>query len=184
MPNAQENTRGYGPLPHMHQKPEKASIIVSQLCQVYQMYKVDPALYLLMNVGITRTPIEQIKNKNPLVPWKNYSKLIESQNRLGWKQIIYGRFSRDWKSHQRWHLAKMDEKHQTDATGWQRHVATTMWKILCLRWKARNSTIHKGNKANSYRVQRQQFLNRIMNLYKEEENVFDQDRRLVALALP
>eukprot|EP00957_Ditylum_brightwellii_P088987 6776012-Ditylum_brightwellii.AAC.1 len=49
LPNVQENTRGHGPLPHMQQSPEKVISIVTQLCQVYQKYKVDPTLCLLMN---------------------------------------------------------------------------------------------------------------------------------------
>eukprot|EP00957_Ditylum_brightwellii_P136493 10409623-Ditylum_brightwellii.AAC.1 len=47
-----------------------------------------------------------------------------------------------------------------------------MWKTLCLQWKTQNLTINKRKKAKSYRI---------MNLYKEEENVLAQDRGLFAL---
>eukprot|EP00957_Ditylum_brightwellii_P069989 5315740-Ditylum_brightwellii.AAC.1 len=58
----------------------------------------------------------------------------------------------------------MEEEHQSDATGWLQKVASTMWTILRLQWKARKSKIHKGKKADNYRIQRQQFLNRIMHV--------------------
>ena len=73
----------------------------------------------------------------------NLQKLIAHQNRIGWDQLVFGRFASDWRVLHTEQLndIKNTEKHNSGKT-WITFVTAIIWKHTFVNWEVRNGMQH------------------------------------------
>jgi hypothetical protein len=108
-----------------------------------------------------------------------YNRLIRNQFVIGWKQLFFGRFVKEWAELQDDHLAKI-RNGDRKLTGriWVTGVITLIWDHLYVNWEERNAALH-GHDANTREAAMfAQAQRETENLYGIREQVLSRDKDL------
>jgi hypothetical protein len=70
--------------------------------------------------------------------------IILQQNKIGWAQVLLGRFSAAWESQQRRYqlTQRGEEDDRSQNSTWQANVILLLWKQWYTLWKQRNRDVH------------------------------------------
>jgi hypothetical protein len=104
----------------------------------------------------------------PTSPSSRYNSLVESQTDIGWDQLIFGRWSSLWTTHQdtylqRQHYALTPKNH---GTGWTTKIITIIWSHCYDEWITRNQALHGFDQQTRQRARVEQAQYKIRALYK------------------
>ena len=92
--------------------------------------------------------------------------VIASQSRIGWKQLLYGRFTTEWIYLHEITCTSQDTKHR-DGERWLTELIILIWTHLHKRWLHRNSFAHdKTTVTQTEDAQRQE----ITTLYSNQSS--------------
>jgi hypothetical protein len=76
-----------------------------------------------------------LNNRQPILPPK-YKNIADDQKKIGWKQMIYGRFSKLWADEYE------EETETADGTKWVSKNIIMVWKHIRTRWESRCEMVH------------------------------------------
>lgn len=98
--------------------------------------------------------------------------LIQTQNRIGWRQLFNGRFSQLWGELQNIHLYRnrqhLPTKHSSGQK-WQVAIITVIWEQWYVLWKLRNEAVH-GKDATSRAIAETQEVSRNLTAIYDQRN--------------
>jgi hypothetical protein len=105
--------------------------------------KTDPALKLLLLRAFNSIVLTGTCDFSDAQLSPDEAKLIESQNSIGWSQLLCGRFSVEWARIQQLHIDenKIDGRKFSGKT-WSTKVTQHIWRSLHALWKVRNTALH------------------------------------------
>jgi hypothetical protein len=157
--------------------PIKVHEIRDGLKPIYEEYTVDPMLRILINFALVHEPITYygMQDMYPINDWRPYKSLIKAQERIGWKQLHYGRYVLEWDRCQRSYILATTGDEVTGEPQWIRAVIQETWKYQKTRWIARNETLH-GKGTLTSQATKDALIDRITALYQHEEKLLVQDR--------
>lgn len=104
---------------------EKWEQVAEVIVPIYNKHRIDPMLRILINVFTTKpnTQLQQVINVHNISNFEPYMKLIKEQEKIGWKQVRYGGWSRKWAEYQyrylniMWKKKKQREKQKSTQNG-------------------------------------------------------------------
>eukprot|EP00978_Attheya_sp_CCMP212_P043419 scaffold283137_cov66-Attheya_sp.AAC.5 len=81
-------------------------------------------LRILINLTLANEPITyyEVQDLYPINDWKPYKALIKAQERIGWRQLHYGRYVLEWDQCQRRFTTFTTENPVTGEPQWIREV--------------------------------------------------------------
>ena len=127
----------------------------------------DPALMTILVRGIkawrNHIPFD-ITNLEPC-----YRELIHEQDKIGWRQIFNGRWSKKWIRLQRKH----DKLTGSDNPDWGKQILTLIWNHWEKVWKIRNDIQHGENPEDKVKI-------RTKNAKAELKSIYDNRKYYVA----
>ena len=93
--------------------------------------------------------------------------LIQSQNSIGWRQILRGRFSVEWQRLQNDYYMRHRRKTGFKRTGerWQQHFIVVIWEAWFRLWKMRNGEVHGTISATRAQAQRREVGRQLTDIY-------------------
>ena len=159
---------------------EKWEQVIELIVPIYNKYKIDPILRILLNAFIKnpKRELRQVINENKINNYKPYMKLINEQRRIGWKQLRYGRWSRKWAEYQYRYQYIMRKEGETrtepdEYPKWIGAVIQELWKHQRRRWNNRNQQAYNTEKPNPTRIN---CLKKIKALYSKRNKLQHQDQ--------
>jgi hypothetical protein len=92
--------------------------------------------------------------------------LVDSQSRIGWHHIIFGRLSKAWSALQKVHIAaeEIDEK-KYSASRWTAKVHKYIWQRLHALWLLRNTSLHGTTFTENEATRRTRITPLVLELY-------------------
>jgi hypothetical protein len=111
--------------------------------------------------------------------------LVEQQNRIGWRQVLNGRFSSEWRRLQDQHYLlvrrRTHEGKKDKQTGqwWQRSFILFIWSQWLTLWKLRNNELHGANEATKQTSAQRIIHSELRNLYDRRESMEDSVQTLL-----
>eukprot|EP00978_Attheya_sp_CCMP212_P017822 scaffold48032_cov41-Attheya_sp.AAC.1 len=83
-------------------------------------------LRILINLALANEPITYygVQDLYPINEWKPYKVLIKAQERIGWRQLHYGRYVLEWDQCQRRYITITTGNPVTGEPQWIREVNT------------------------------------------------------------
>ena len=167
-----------------NQNIEKWEEVQEELSKAYKTYNVDPMLRILINRIVHNKDMSSPRHHIPIVVWKRYRTLCHQQQKIGWCQILLGRWALEWNKLQRLYCKDhgKDNKLKKDNELWLGTITQIFWNHARLRWYARNNSIFK-TKDNQYKTERTNLLHRIESLYSRADEMQQQDRKIFGTAL-
>ena len=119
------------------------------------------------NEYLTSILIDAIEEKE--FPTNKYTpnKLIESQSKIGWDQLLQGRFSNEWD--------------KTAGSEWTKSIISIIFQYMIQSWDQRNHDRHRTTKVmdtRRYTVKRE-----IERLYRLQSLIQPRDQELYAIPL-
>jgi hypothetical protein len=104
----------------------------------------------------------------PTSPSTPYEDLVTSQSNIGWDQLLLGRWSFHWVSHQSSYLHRTNtpHTHSNNGTKWLSAIIKLIWTHCRDEWLVRNAVLHGNTQQSKHqaRLHRAQF--RIRSLYE------------------
>ena len=100
-----------------------------------------------------------------------FKHVIQQQSRIGWKQMLYGRFSTKWIYLFEIHNTSTQKKYK-DGERWLTELILIIWTNLRYRWNLRNNIVHDETKSTSARARAQQL--EISHLYANQHQFSSQ----------
>jgi hypothetical protein len=146
---------------------------------IFNDHEVDPILRIMICLATTNHDVsmEILEDLHPIIDFEPYTDLIEEQGKIGWNQLLLGRFGLAWDQCQRRYLHTLHGKPATGEPKWIRQIIREAWKYQNERWKARNEQLHgPSNGRKTSEATKEALLIRIKALYQHEFNVLAQDR--------
>eukprot|EP00957_Ditylum_brightwellii_P207948 15355230-Ditylum_brightwellii.AAC.1 len=126
-------------------------LLVFQHWNINIANQTDLVFCLLINAAVAYKSIGRVKLDNRRIQRDDYSILINCQAKLGWKQVLYGRFSLAWEEHQ-WEYDEEMAIRRNTFNPWLKQIICTLWQELYIQWKARSTTIHSNITKDSYYI--------------------------------
>mmetsp|Transcript_40259 Transcript_40259/g.60373 ORF Transcript_40259/g.60373 Transcript_40259/m.60373 type:complete len:277 (+) Transcript_40259:2707-3537(+) len=112
---------------------------------------------------------------NPNILWQNYRQLIHSQSQVGWDQVKYARFTKDWldlqDSYDQAHPIPIKQK-----VSWLRQLMQYILNFAQTRWEACNNKIYSKDAA--YAATRTELLHQLKALYAARPKLSTQDQTI------
>eukprot|EP00957_Ditylum_brightwellii_P132550 10108501-Ditylum_brightwellii.AAC.1 len=117
------------------------------LLPVFEKNKIHPILRMLIIAGMIKQDIGNLTRKHMGIDWQPYDRLINQQTRIGWKQLRYGCFVKEW--------ANMQERYNNimrlcmripNNEQWLGQVINTILIYAKTRWGYRNKRLHPTRK--------------------------------------
>jgi hypothetical protein len=92
--------------------------------------------------------------------------VVDSQSRIGWPHIIFGRLSSSWSAMQKQHLIdeEIDQK-KFSASHWTSKVHKYIWQRLHALWLLRNTSLHGTTFQESEATRRSRITPLVLQLY-------------------
>jgi hypothetical protein len=110
-----------------------------------------------------------------------FTALIESQEAIGWDQVLYGRFSELWCEFQSQHLSDQEipETNSNSGQFWIRGIVHIMWEHVHKNWIQRNEAKH-GKDAETRRAAKLVEMNKkLQNLYEKKRECLPSDQQRI-----
>eukprot|EP00957_Ditylum_brightwellii_P046251 3509491-Ditylum_brightwellii.AAC.1 len=80
------------------------------LKKIYETHNIDLILCILVNSSLAARDTHSTLENYPCLDWSPYQQLIHSQSLVGWEQIYYGRFTKEWGQLQYCYLQLTNQK--------------------------------------------------------------------------
>jgi exonuclease III len=100
--------------------------------------------------------------------------LIETQTRIGWRQLFNGRFSKQWSEIQNVHLNHI-RRHipwmKNTGQQWQVAIITVLWEEWHDLWKMRNSDVHGKDEATRAIAENREVSRRLSMIYDQRHHM-------------
>lgn len=114
------------------------------------------------------------------------SRLIQSQTRIGWRQLFNGRFSQEWSNIQdsylycqRGVLPPLAAK--LDGEKWQTQLITFLWGKWHTLWLLRNDALHGKDAADQHRAEQREIRRRLEQVYDSRSQMEPSVQELLCL---
>jgi hypothetical protein len=119
----------------------------------------------------------QSSSKIEIDPAQYHDKLravIKQQNRIGWRQLIHGRFGVAWSIVQTHYLRSLQPSQDTNTSGikWQTSLILFVWDKWYTLWKQRNHDLH-GNEISTTNQSIQQETKRQLNDIYQHRHMYE-----------
>eukprot|EP00978_Attheya_sp_CCMP212_P011912 scaffold29619_cov63-Attheya_sp.AAC.7 len=117
--------------------PIKVNEMRDRVKPIYETHEIDPMLRILINLALANEPITYYGVQEDLYPIndsKPYKTLIKAQERIGWRQLHYGRYVLEWDQCQRRFITVTTGNPVTGEPQWIREVIQETWKYQKTRW--------------------------------------------------
>eukprot|EP00978_Attheya_sp_CCMP212_P043080 scaffold274779_cov38-Attheya_sp.AAC.1 len=97
-------------------------------------------------------PLSKAENQVSDIP-DEYVTLIEAQEKLGWTQLWYGRFTLEWDKYQCRYLQLMhpNDKEPSGEPRWIRAIILTIWRHSHSRWLERTKNQYGNQQTSNFR---------------------------------
>ena len=162
---------------HFHicpKNPEPWKCLLPEITKIYKANYIDPILRIIINNALDSNPtLASLQRDHPHIKFQPYKRLIAKQAKIGWKQLRYGRWSKQWEILQRRYSNK--QKVKNTRTIWIGQVIRCLWTHAKTRWNARNSHLHDKDKNDRYNATKERLLARIKATYKHKDKLITQD---------
>jgi hypothetical protein len=111
--------------------------------------------------------------------------LVDSQNDIGWPQMLRGRFSHHWVQLQQDHIDHDDEVSSLKFTGqrWLQKVLHHVWTHLCMAWTLRDADLHGIDAANQEAKRKAKLKPDTIALCAKADKLMNLDKRLFEMPL-
>ena len=115
----------------------------------------------------------------------DFDHIRATQETIGWKQLLFGRFSRKWAEAQDRHLESMRQQDETTKKAlknqsghkWLVAIIRKIWQSLYKLWLSRNEDLH-GQDPNNSKQLKKRLKQRIDSLYELKNNISATDRHI------
>ena len=97
--------------------------------------------------------------------------LINTQTRIGWRQLFNGRFSKQWEDIQNTHLYRVRDQLPTKNNSgqrWQVAIITVIWEQWYDLWKLRNADVHGKDEATRALAAKREMSRRLEAIYAQK----------------
>ena len=163
---------------HFHicpKNPESWKGLLPEITKIYKANYIDPILRMIINKALNKNPtIAKLQKEHPHIKFKPYKRLIDKQAQIGWKQLKYGRWSKQWEILQQRYSNK--QKVKNTRTIWIGQVIRCLWNHTKTRWNARNSHLHDKDKNDQYNATKERLIARIKAIHKHKDKLITQDQ--------
>ena len=165
----------------MKKRLRPTSFSVTQLIHLFNKYRIDPNLRILLQRIATNTSCEltHVLQDHPLFPLKDYENLHRSQSKIGWQNFLKGYPSYQWITHQSRYIKEMYLPVKTSDTVWLQRIYIQVLYIQYQRWTHRNNILHSHNRDH----ERDMLLNRIQGLYSLRDSMHRQDHHCFKISI-
>ena len=152
---------------------EKWESLVENLQETYKKEQIDPCIRILINRALLNLPMDKTEEDHKDINWTPYQRLIQQQTTIGWEQIKYGRYGKEWSKIQRRYSEKMHQNREDDPY-WLGRIIQKTRNFAQTRWKHRNATAHP--KEGPQETTRAYLLQQIKQLYSRSDDMPQQDK--------
>ena len=149
--------------PHPAQAPQRQQALEFIKDHVHGI-QTDPYLAPVILQNAIIKPIQTIDHKQHP---KRYHKLILSQNKIGWNQILKGRLSLEFVTH--YDLFSEANNYSRSGELWSLQLIRSIWKYVYMLWKIRNEAHHKEAQTSNW--YRNHLLNTVTNMYEQTQHL-------------
>jgi hypothetical protein len=102
--------------------------------------------------------------------------LIAQQDSIGWDQLLFGRFSCQWRTMQDEHLTTIYQKPAAlTGSAWILAITTVTWEHTAQVWESRNHARHGTDATSSLAARTQQALRETSALYDRRDEILSKD---------
>jgi hypothetical protein len=110
--------------------------------------------------------------------------LVDSQSRIGWPHILFGRLSTSWSQLQKLHIKteELDEK-KYSASRWTAKVHKYIWQRLHALWLLRNTSLHGTTFTESEATRRTRITSLVLQLYARRLELPPQDQIMLRMPI-
>jgi hypothetical protein len=139
--------------------------------------KTDPNLQNLLINGLTKYWQNEQTPTPPRDP--QLKQLFYHQRKIGWKQLMYGRFSTKWAA--AFETLYTKNHHQPSPSGktWVTQVIRTTWRHLLEMWKARCEDEHGKTTEEKYSAKRTILLIKVRSIYESANQIPNRTRHQI-----
>ena len=104
----------------------------------------------------------------PTAPSERYTPLVTSQAEIGWDQLVFGRWSSQWRQLQYDYLQqqRIAPTLQNHGIGWTTKIITIIWTHFHAEWKTRNSALHGFDQTTRQQARLKQAQYKVRALYQ------------------
>eukprot|EP00957_Ditylum_brightwellii_P002401 184199-Ditylum_brightwellii.AAC.1 len=153
-------------------KASRSTPVQVPLVHAAKNQKVDPILWIIINLLMEEIPLMvTLLWKHPHINFQPYKQLIKEQTAIGWDQIKYSWWSKQWKILQ---ICFNSTAADTRDSPWQNKIIQQVWQHAHLRQKTRNAALHKKHQSDTTKAN---LLARIKAAYTHQPNMLVQDRQ-------
>ena len=119
---------------------------------------------------------------SPILFPQDVRRLILSQNSIGWRQILRGRFTNEWQTIQNAYYMRHKAKSKYKRTGsqWQKQFITVIWEQWFQLWGIRNGEVHGTTTASRAQAQRREVARQVTAIYSSREFMEPEVQSLLA----
>jgi hypothetical protein len=133
--------------------------------------RTSPALTEAILQGIAfwedGTEFELSPDSNKLLFDEDHTKLLNSQENIGWEKFLKGYVSKEWGRLQEYHYSKIQRKHIHTRNNWVWHLLRSLHTYRHSIWTAWNQVLHGGSTKAQQEYTRRKMLKTITKLYWE-----------------
>lgn len=106
---------------------------------------------------------------SPIAFPQDARRLIQSQNAIGWRQILRGCFSHEWQNIQNNYYMKHKAKSKYNGSQWQKQFITMIWEQWFQLWAIRNGEVHGTTTMLRAHAQRREMARQVTEIYASRE---------------
>ena len=146
----------------------------NRLSYILNKFHIDPYLRILLYRVLEgkQCTQQQLKIDHPNFPSLDYDTLLQSQNKIGWRNLTKGYVSVLWESHQTRYRKMMKLSTKEDEGVWIGKIMKCFLQYVYNRWEYRNECLHESNTSSATDY----LLTCIRGLYAHSNALSPQDR--------
>ena len=143
------------------------STLRTDLRKLSEKLQSDPILTELLLEGIQTWLVDSPMTTSPRYT-QPYQDLIGRQTKIGWQQLIYGRWAKEWKALQHQHLTRnnIPKTRKNHGNAWVKSHIILIWQACQAAWTSRNLDRHGADAHQQEQLKIQQAQNKIRVLYR------------------
>jgi hypothetical protein len=130
----------------------------------------DPNLQITLLRGVTEYWKNEQQPEPPHDP--HLKQRFSHQKKLGWKQLLYGRFTKKWASEFE-RLYQRNHHHPSPITGkqWVSQSIRIIWRHVLEMWKTRCEDEHGKTPEEQYTAERTKLLTHVRAIYQQANTI-------------
>ena len=149
-----------------------------QKIREHKKHPSDPYLIDILQDGLIRFHRTLDTIETTRYP-ERYSKLIDSQNKIGWDQLYKGRWSTEWvRAHERFMQSQVHSGACKSASSWVLSIGRLLLDQWLELWKLRNEERHGKDKSQEDQIRQHRLHSELHELYTYKDQVCPTDRNI------